>query len=731
MTLGLMANRGFAQSVYTPYTFATLAGNAGYGSADGAGSTAQFWYPSGVAVDSTGNVYVGDYNNHTIRKVSAAGEVTTLAGLAGYTGSADGIGSDARFNQPFGVTIDSAGNLLVAEEGNDIIRKVTSAGAVTTLAGLAGSPGSLDGTGSTARFDGPVGVTIDSADNLYVADRYNHTIRKITSTGVVTTLAGKAGIFGNVDGTGSEARFNDPYGVAVDSTGNVYVADTGNNLLRKITPTGVVTTVAEQAGVGVAVDTADTIYVADTYKHVIRRLMPAGVLAPLAGLTGSSGSTDGTGSDARFYYPYDLAVDRTGVLYVADAYNHTIRRITPEGTVTTIAGTASSIGNADGVGANARFNLPSGVTVDIATNIYVADTANHTIRRITPAGVVTTLAGLAGYPGSTDGTGTDARFNQSWGVAVDNAGNVYVGDTGNHTIRKVTAAGVVTTLAGLAGSVGGDNGTGSDARFNHPSGVAVDDAGTIYVADTYNHMIRKVTSSGVVTTLAAGFFYPRGVALDSAGNVYVADTGNNEIEKVTPTGSVTALAGGAPGFGNTDGTGNAARFWQPLGLAVDNSGNVYVADGNNNTIRKVTPPGVVTKLAGLPRFDISGNPVGGNADETGNAARFNSPAGVAVDSAGNVYVADAYNNTIRRGYPENVPPIIVNHGPGFGFNVGHFGFLLKGPPGQLVVVEASVDLKSWQPLWTNTFAGTLTFSDPQSSVTPGPLRRRFYRALTP
>src|SRR5207302_1278792 len=205
-----------------------------------------------------------------------------------------------------------------------------------------------------------------------------------------------------------------------------------------------------------------------------------------------------------------------------------------------------------------------------ATNIYVADTANHTIRRITPAGVVTTLAGLAGYPGSTDGTGTDARFNQSWGVAVDNAGNVYVGDTGNHTIRKVTAAGVVTTLAGLAGSVGGDNGTGSDARFNHPSGVAVDDAGTIDVADTYDH-----------------------------------------------------------------------------------------------TIRKVTPPGVVTKLAGLPRFDISGNPVGGNADETGNAARFNSPAGVAVDSAGNVYVADAYNNTIRRGYPENVPPIIVNHGPGF------------------------------------------------------------------
>src|SRR5205807_3161927 len=189
-------------------------------------------------------------------------------------------------------------------------------------------------------------------------------------------------------------------------------------------------------------------------------------------------------SNARFYYQYDLPIYRTGVLYDAYSYNHTIRRITPERTVTTIAGTASSIGNADGVGANARFNLPSGVTVDIATNIYVADTANHTIRRITPAGVVTTLAGLAGYPGSTDGTGTDARFNQSWGVAVDNAGNVYVGDTGNHTIRKVTAAGVVTTLAGLAGSVGGDNGTGSDARVNEPSAGAVGDAGRVLVADT-------------------------------------------------------------------------------------------------------------------------------------------------------------------------------------------------------------------------------------------------------
>jgi len=275
---------------------------------------------------------------------------------------------------------------------------------------------------------------VDSAGNVYVADTFNHAIRKMAPAGVVTTLAGLAGSWGSTDGTGSDARFMRPMGVAVDSTGNVYAADTFNQTIRKVTPEGVTTT--------------------------------------LAGLAGSNGSADGTGSAARFAQPFGVACDAAGNVYVADGLNHTIRKVTPAGVVTTLAGLAGDRGSADGTG-TARFDVPSSVTVDSADNVYVSDLRNQTIRKVTPAGVVTTLAGLAGVPGGADGTGNHARFNRPFGVAVDSTGNVYVAEESNHTVRKVTPAGVVTTLAGLAGSYGSADGTGSAARFYGPEGMAV------------------------------------------------------------------------------------------------------------------------------------------------------------------------------------------------------------------------------------------------------------------
>ena len=291
-----------------------------------------------------------------------------------------------------------------------------------------------------------------------------------------------------------------------------------------------------------------------------------------------------------------------------------------------------------------RTNLSAALLLAV---LAAAATSQATAQEYT----FTTLAGPDESPGAIDGTGRAARFGGGFyigpcgpsGVAVDNAGNVYVADSYNQTIRKVTPGGVVRTLAGLAGSYGGADGTGSAARFNYPSGVAVDSAGNIYVADTSSDTIRKVTPGGVVTTLATvvPFAGPQGVAVDSAGNVYVADTWNNRIRKVTPSGVVTTLAGLAGNSGSADGTGSAALFNFPSGVAVDSTGNVYVADTYNCTIRKVTPDGVVTTLAGVAETP-------GSADGTGRAARFSNPTGVAVDSAGNVYVADTGNNTIRK-----------------------------------------------------------------------------------
>src|SRR5439155_5883794 len=391
--------------------------------------------------------------------------VTTLAGLAGNAGRADGTDSDARFNTPWDVTVDSAGNIYVADGGNQMIRKATPVGTdwvVTTLAGLGGNYGSAEGQEMEARFPGPSGVAVDAAGSVYVADQVNYTIRKITSAGEVTTLAGLAGHGGSANGTNSAARFNGPSGVAVDSAGNVYVADAGNNTIRRIGPVGtnwVVTTLAGQAD-------------------------------PL----GNGGSADGIGSAARFFYPKGVAVDNDGNVYVADALNGTIRKVTPAGLVSTPAGRAGFYGSADGTGTAARFYFPSGVAVDSATNLYVADTLNHTIRKMTPARVVTTLAGMAGIVGSADGTGTAARFYAPTGVAVDSAGKVYVVDTYNNTIRKLTAVGtnwVVTTLGGAPGIWGSADGRGSTARFSNPNGVAVDTAGNLYVADFYLNTIRK------------------------------------------------------------------------------------------------------------------------------------------------------------------------------------------------------------------------------------------------
>ena len=585
---------------------------------------------------------------------------TTLAGNADeFFGSpAEGMGSAARFRIPNGVAVDSAGNLYVADSGNNTIRKLTPVGTNCVVSTLA--------TG----FNYPCGVAVDSAGNVYVADTYNYAIRKITPAGMVTTVAGLAGSAGNTDGTGSGARFNGPNGVAVDSGGNVYVADTGNSTIRKVTPVG-------------------TNWVVTTP----------------AGLAGSPGSADGAGTNAQFAYANGVAVDRAGNLYVADTQSCTIRKVTPVGgnwVVTTLVGLPGTSGSADGTGTNAQFWAPNGVAADSAGNVYVAEPGNYTIRKVTPVGtnwVVTTLAGLTRSTGSADGTGSRSRFSGPNGLAVDSAGNVYVADTGSCTIRKVTRAGMVTTLAGLAGSWGSADGTGTNAQFSEPQGAAV----------------------------------------DSAGNLYVADTGNFTVRKVTPIGTnwvVTTLAGTAGNSGSADGTGTNAQFgtgrdwppWDvgPYGLAVDSAGNVYLADTANMTIRKVTPAGVVTTLAGLARGWGSSDGTGANAQfggggDQGGFTVFVGPRGVAVDSADNLYVADTYNNTIRKGVPaSSVPPPILQPPS---LSAGHFGFGITGFPNLAVNLEVSGDLSQWQFVGTYILEGGTNYV-----VSPNPPEgTQFYR----
>jgi sugar lactone lactonase YvrE len=648
--------------VVNPHSLSVVAGvPSGTGDIDGTGAAGRFWSPAGVAVDAGGNLFVADHDNSTIRRVSPLGVVTTLAGSARQVGASDGPGPSARFNRPWGLAVDATGNVYVADTENDTVRVISPAGVVTTLAGLAGTPGSADGQGAAARFSRPSGIAVDTAGNVFVADHANHTVRQITPGGLVSTLAGTAGSPGSADGQGGAARFYLPTGVAVDASGAVYVADSGSATIRKITA-GLVSTLAGSPGqsgtadgtgsaarfdfpTGVAVDGSGNVYVGDSWNDLVRQVTAGGAVTTLAGVARTPGSADGPGAVAQFDGPAGVAVDATGRLFVADSGNDTLRLLSA-GVVSTVAGTAGQAGSLDGGRYVARFSDPVGVALDVAGNAYVADYANSTIRKVSPAADTLTFAGTAGQVGSADGTGAAARFNGPAGVAVDPSGNVVVGDFQNSTIRLVTPLGVVTTLAGSAGVPGSEDGTGPAAGFSLPYGVAVDASGNVLVADSGNSLIRRVTPSGVVTTLAgavgnagssdgtgptAQFNHPRGIALDVAGNAYVADTGNSTIRKVTPAGVVTTLAGTAGLPGSLDGTGSAAQFSGPSGLAVDGAGNVYVADTGNSTIRKVTPAGVVTTVVGLP----------GRAGNVPGAlpAGLAFPLGVAVDPAtGNLFV---------------------------------------------------------------------------------------------
>ncbi len=338
---------------------------------------------------------------------------------------------------------------IIIQTSSLFFANTSSAQTVSTLAG-SGYSGFTDATGTAAQFSNPTGIAIDVSGNVYVGDRVNNRIRKITPAGVVSTLAG-VNMVGFLDGNGTVAQFSDPNGVAVDASGNVYVGDKNNHRVRKVTPASVVSTFAGNS---------------------------------------TAGYTDGTGTSAQFYSPVGIAVDTTGNVFVADFDNHRIRKITPLGVVSTIAGSGTA-GFADGTGTAAQFNYPAGVAVDASGNIFVADAGNNKIRKITPAGVVSTVAGSTA--GFTNGTGTAAQFNYPTGVAVDAYGNILVADEANNRIRLISPNAVVSTLAGS--TIGFTNGIGTAAQFQYPYGVAIDASANVYVADMMNNSIRKITTS--------------------------------------------------------------------------------------------------------------------------------------------------------------------------------------------------------------------------------------------
>jgi sugar lactone lactonase YvrE len=628
--------------------------------------------------------------------VRAAAGIALLAGGLGGAGNIDGLGAGARFNGPTGVAGDAAGNIYVTDSQNHTVRKITPAGVVTTYAGRAGLPGSTDGAASEAQFNSP-GSIASCGDNLFIVDASNFTIRKIvTSTGQVSTLAGAVGQQGYVDATGSAARFSEVHGIACDTLGNMYVGDNdgvAHITVRKITPQGDVATFAGGPrasalnGTGIAArfisitsmaaDSAGNLYVGD-FRCIRKVTTPAAEVttfvsgdsqcaAAVGGIVASLGSVLG------------LALDASGNLYVADKPEFTggvVRKITPAPQLTTIAGRTDQpwSGSADGTGTAAQFSTLSGLAVDASGDVIGADAGNNTIRRITSTGTVTTFAGTAArVPDLIDGIGIEARFRRVGGIASDATGFLYVVDDlpFDARIRRVSPNGQTATLAGF-----------SSGSLLGPAGLVLEGSNTIYVVQ--DCFVLKITPSG---TRTAGFWQgqgacgPAGIARAASGDLFIADTVNNVIRRVTPAGDVSTVAGGPAGF--ADATGADARFNTPEGIAVDAAGVLYVADTQNHVIRKITLPlGEVSTLAGTPGQR-------GFVDANTNAAKFDSPHSLAVDTSGNLYVADSGNHAIRRISASGEVSTIAGRPGAIGVGTGPLPGALSNPRGITLVFQGT------------------------------------------
>lgn len=556
-----------------------------------------------------------------------------------HTPYADGTLDSARFSMPspFGaparaqVAFDQAGNLYVAD-GNDVIRKITPAGQVTPLAGWPGRHGTADGSGAGASFDGINGMVADAAGNVYVAG--SSAIRKITPAGAVTTLAGKPGTAGMADGQGGEARFGTVRGMAVDAAGNLYVADPDYGGVRRISPTGTVQTVVrDRQAIALALDADGNLVLANGLQ--LLRFSPSGELIQTISnnwaLTVQGKLESDPANDARLL---SIAYGPDGLLYVADSKRQGIalRTVDAAGKVATLAAPAAA-GQVDGPLADARFGADTGsngLAFDAAGNLFLADAGNNAIRRITPALQASTYAGgkFVPPPAFADGTGAAAAFRGIVGFAYDTAGNYYAADAGNCAIRKITPAGVVSTLAGVGGQCGDVDGLGAAARFADIVAMTQDGQGNLYVAEKTS--VRKVSMAGAVTTLAgkpgttakadgtgagAAFLNIQGIALGPDGKLLVSDGGQhaipelnfsdcivgaapNTLRSITPLGVVSTVPGTE--WRCTD-TAPPAPLSRAGDLAFDPAGKLYVAGGN---IAMRTADGAASEL-----FDNAGKPL--------------------------------------------------------------------------------------------------------------------------
>ena len=679
----------FLQGQY--YNISTIAGAGKFQFTTGLQAVnARLVEPRLIATDGTGNAYVTDSYYHQVFQITPAGGISVYAGngTAGFSGDG-GQATAAQLNFPQGIAVDSSGNVYIADTGNFRVRKVTPTGVISTVA--------LINTGVTC-------VAADSAGNLYATSA--NSVVKITSSGAVSTFAGTsaAGFTGD-GGPATAAQLYAPYGIHLDSSGNVYVADQANNRIRKINTQGVITTFAGSAQGGfhgdggsatsaqlfypsdMILDGQGNMYIADTLNMRVRLVNSSGTITTYAG--GGTSLNDGSVIQALLD-PVGLAFDNSGNLLLSEFNYREVRKIASQN-VTTIAGMLPTSGSGDNGAATSAYLLqPLGVAVDGSNNVLISDYVDNRIRRVTPQGVITTVIGN-GIPGYQSGVpASSAEIGAPNYLSLDKSGDIFyaVG-----TIQEISATtGTVATVAGNGAGFSGDGGPATQALLLGPSDAVADAAGNLYIADKGNNRIRKVTTSGIIETIAgdgkpgfsgdgassqnAEIYQPYQMALDASGNLFFADWGNSRVREITTGGVIKTVAGGGAGALGDGGPATAATVGGNLtGVALDAAGNLYIATFNR--IRKVDAvTGIISTIAGNGTSGFTGD--GGLASN----AEINGATGVAVDSSGNVYLTDTQNYRVRKLAPAQIVKEGVVNGATFqagGVAPGEIVTIFAGP----------------------------------------------------
>jgi sugar lactone lactonase YvrE len=693
--------------------------------------------PVAVAMDSTGNFYIASSSQDSVFKVDISGQLTVAVGTGNFTfwfqyAGDNGPATEAALWSPYDVLVDTYNNLFIADTMMNCIRKVdATTGIITSVAGRGYLMGSYSGDGGpalNARMNRPNGIALDSSGNLFIADSSNARIRKVDKvTGIITTVVGTGYYTGQLDGEGGDplddlgdggpatnASLNSPMGVDFDSNGNLLIADSFNNRIRKVDKTtSIITTVAGTGIRGysgdngpatsaklyypwkITCDSSGNIFIADTVNRRIRKVdATTGIITTVAG-GGNPPYPDigdgGPATDARLY-PYDILVDFAGNLFITDSSNNRLRKVDAStGIITTVAGNGEQMFGGDGeLATNASLYACRDVAVDAAGNLFICDANSGRIRRVdATTRIITTVAGGGNppYPDIGDGgPATDARLAQPWGVILDSDGNLFISEQGHYRVRKVESlTNIISTVAGTGISQGSIDGEGGDPRddlgdygpatsasFKRADDVALDSSRNLYISDFLDHRIRKVdVVSGIITTVAgtgiqtgtidgeggnptddlgdggpasnATLAYPSRISFDTDDNLYICDTRGYRIRKVdTTTGIITTVAGtGRRGYSGDGGPATSARLGILTAVHVDVFHNIYIS--SETRVRRVDGvTGIIDRVAGTGAWAFGGD--GGPAKE----AWLCWPYGLNTDQYGNLYIADSQFYRIRK-----------------------------------------------------------------------------------